>query len=58
MGDFAAEALENGTVSRLMLDTPIPPRPLCVVQSGRPVSKAAERLLELIFAQRLFAAET
>ncbi len=58
VGDFAAEALENGTVSRLMLDTPIPPRPLCVVQSGRPVSKAAERLLELIFAQRLFAAET
>lgn len=49
VGDFAAEALENGTVFRLMLDVPIPPRRLCVVQSGQPVSKAAERLLELIF---------
>ena len=49
VGDFAKEALENGTVLRLMLDVPIPPRRLCVVQSGRPVSKAAGRLLELIF---------
>ena len=46
--DFAAEALQNGTALRLMPDAPIPPRPLCVVQSGQPVSQAAQRLLELL----------
>ncbi|HIW73434.1 MAG TPA: LysR family transcriptional regulator [Firmicutes bacterium] len=50
--DFAAEALGNGTVFRLRPDVPIPPRRLCVVQSGQPVSRAAQRLLELILNEK------
>lgn len=48
--DFAREALEEGAVTALTLEQEPPPRSISVVQGSGPMSKAAQRLLELIFS--------
>ena len=48
--DFAREALEEGAVTSLTLEQEPPPRSISVVQGSGPISKAAQRLLELIFS--------
>ena len=45
---FAKEAIAAGQVLPLHLDTPSPPRDICIARSGAPLSRAAERLLHLI----------
>ena len=48
--DFAREAIAAGRVLPLQLDTPIPPRDICIARGAASLSKAAERLLELILS--------
>ncbi len=48
--DFAREAMAQGAVVRVPLETAIPSRRLCLVRGAAPASKAAERLLELILS--------
>ena len=45
---FAREAIAQGRVFPLRLDTSIPPRDICIARSNAPLTKAAERLLSLI----------
>ncbi len=48
--DFALPAIERGTVFELTPAELPPPRRLCILQSGLPVSHAAESLLKFIMA--------
>ena len=47
---FARESIAEGRVFSLRTDTPIPPRDICVARGAAPVSKAAERLLDLVLS--------
>ncbi|MDR1629375.1 MAG: LysR family transcriptional regulator [Oscillospiraceae bacterium] len=48
--DFVQEDLGNGLLSLLQLQTPLPKRHICIVQKYDIISKASDRLLELILS--------
>lgn len=46
--DFAKEALDNKSIYELKLDKKIPKRNICIIRKNIPVSKASEKLLNLL----------